>query len=147
MLYGLAAGSGETWTAAELTRTGRPVQGRTDRASADLLGRPSAPGEAERGPGEERSRQTARKPTLRGRRRGRHAGPQWPRWHLRTGVSKPVRRLGALRRRPEARGASAGELKELTACSATCRSALGVRTPGGVVAYVNLLPRPRGDAT
>jgi 16S rRNA (cytosine967-C5)-methyltransferase len=144
LLYGLAAGSGATLTAAELhPHRAALVKDALTRASRLTGSAPSAPGEANRGPGAPEppdSPGTDFEVVVADGTR-----PPWPDGTFdRVLVDAPCSGLGALRRRPEARWRkSQADLKELTALQRDLLgSALASVRPGGVVAYVTCSPVP-----
>jgi len=145
LLYGLAAGSGATLTAAELhphraalvsdvlTRASRLTGSSVTLAQGEETrdqGAPEPPG----------TRGTGFEVVVADGTR-----PPWPAGTFdRVLVDAPCSGLGALRRRPEARWRKAeADLKELTALQRDLlRSALTSTRPGGVVAYVTCSPVP-----
>jgi 16S rRNA (cytosine967-C5)-methyltransferase len=145
LLYGLAAGSGATLTAAEL-HPHRAALVRDALTSASRLissSVPSAPPAGAGDPGASAPLST-RGPGFEvvvadGTR------PPWPDGTFdRVLVDAPCSGLGALRRRPEARWRkSEADLKDLTELQRDLlRSALTAVRPGGVVAYVTCSPVP-----
>ena len=145
LLYGLAAGSGATLTAAELhphrAALVRDVLTRASRLAGSAAA--SSQGEVTRdqaGPEPPRRRGAAFEVVVADGTR-----PPWPAGTFdRVLVDAPCSGLGALRRRPEARWRkSQADLKELTALQRDLlRSALASVRPGGVVAYVTCSPVP-----
>ena len=145
LLYGLAAGSGATLTAAELhPHRAALVRDVLTRASR-LTGSAAASSQAAV------TRDQAGSEPLGGRGAGFEVvvadgtRPPWPAGTFdRVLVDAPCSGLGALRRRPEARWRkSQADLKELTVLQRDLlRSALKSVRPGGVVAYVTCSPVP-----
>ncbi len=145
LLYGLAADSGATLTAAELhphrAALVRDVLTRASRLTGPAAA--SSQGEVTRDQAEPEPPRSARS-SVRGSRRGRHAAAL-ARWHLRPGARRrPV--LRPRRAAPPPGGPLAqvaGRPKELTALQRDLlRSALASVRPGGVVAYVTCSPVP-----
>jgi 16S rRNA (cytosine967-C5)-methyltransferase len=145
LLYGLAAGSGATLTAAEL-HPHRAALVRDALTSASRLISSSVPSAL---PGETGNPGPAA--TLGTRGPGFEVvvadgtRPPWPDGTFdRVLVDAPCSGLGALRRRPEARWRkSEADLKDLTELQRDLlRSALTAVRPGGVVAYVTCSPVP-----
>jgi 16S rRNA (cytosine967-C5)-methyltransferase len=144
LLYGLAAGTGATLTAAELHphRAALVMDALTRASRLTGSSAPSAPEETG-------DQGTTEPPGTRGTGFevvvADGTRPPWPDGTFdRVLVDAPCSGLGALRRRPEARWRkSQADLKELTALQRDLlRSALASVRPGGVVAYVTCSPVP-----